>query len=149
MDVTIIAAKPYGRVLSALDEEQRRRFMAFARPDDARKCIKYVSSFRASFGYWPECDLSLKGPAEIKTIENFKRREPADIERLFYTFEFQNSTVDELCAVYNIPLLLVHSFDFHPKEDNQFEVHLSAQHLNCTPDQYRYVAKLNEILSKD
>lgn len=149
MDVTLIASRPYGRVLTALDETERRRFMAFAEQDHARKCIKYISTFRSHFGYWPECDLSQTAPAEIRKIENFKKRSVEEIESLFYTFTFTESSVDELCAVYNIPMLLIHSFDFTTKENDQLQVMLSAQHLDCRPDSYRYVAKLNQLLNLD
>ena len=149
MDVTLIGTVPRGHCLSALDEDQRRRLLAFAHRQDAMKCIKYVATFRSRFGYWPECDLSQSVPVELKQLENVKKRSIEDIEKFFYMIDYSDSTVDELCAVYNLPLLLVHSFDYNPHISNQIQVMLSAQHLNCEPDMYRYTAKLNQLLNID
>jgi hypothetical protein len=149
MNVTLIGTVPRGHCLSALDEHQRRRLLAFVDRKDAIKCIKYVATFRNRYGYWPDCDLSRTVPVEVKPVENVKKRSIENIEKFFYMIDYNDSTVDELCAVYNLPLLLVHSFDYNPQAANQIQVMLSAQHLNCQPDMYRYTAKLNQLLNID
>lgn len=149
MNVTLIGTVPRGLCLSALDETQRRRLLAFVKRDDAMKCIKYVSTFRSRFGYWPECDLSRTVPTAVEQLENVKPRSIESVEKFFYPIDYNNSTVEELCAVYNIPLLLVHSFDYESDASNKLQVMLSAQHLNCTPDMYRYTSKLNQLLNID
>ena len=150
MDVTLIGTIPRGHCLSALDEDQRRRLLAFVRREDAVKCIKYVATFRNRYGSWPDCDLSRTVPIEIEEKPDAKKRTVEYLEKFFYMIDYNDSTVDELCAVYNVPLLLVHSFDYNPNlSKNQIQVMLSAQHLNCEPDMYRYTSKLNQLLNID
>ena len=149
LNITLIATVPRGHCLSALDETQRRRLLAFADRKDAATCIRYICTFRNRFGYWPECDLSQTAPLEIKEVENFKKRRIEDIEKFFYMIDYDDSVVDHLCAVHNIPLLLVHSFDFDPGSGKNIQVMLSAQHLNGNPDLYRYTSQLNQNLNLD
>ena len=108
LNITLIGTVPKGHCLSALDENQRRRLLAFADRKDAAKCIRYISTFRSRFGYWPECDLSQKVPVELKEVENFKQRSIEDVEKFFYMMEENEKNVKineqlEECTTEEIP----------------------------------------------
>jgi len=146
MNVTLVGSIPRGNMLSLIDENEKRRVVAFTKKDDAKKCIKYVSTFRSMFGVWPETNLTdMSKPVTLKHVARKKTRTIQNISNFFYTIDCNNSSVDELCTVYNIPLLLIHSFDYTPLDKSEFQVMLSAQHLNCQPDFDLYTSQLNHL----
>lgn len=148
--LSLVAAKPYGKFLSLTDEDKQRRCMVFLKEEDAKKCISYVSHFRAAYGYWPECNLGdKKFPVTLRKKDEFKQRSAKDVEKVFYTIQYTSSALDELSTVYNFPLTIIHNFDYRDRGFNVFHIDLSVQNVNCKPDPVRYTTKLDELLNMD
>ena len=136
--LSLVAAKPFGKFMSLTDEDKTRRCMVFLKEDDANKCISYVSNFRATYGYWPECNLGQnKLPVTLRKKDEFKQRSSKDIEKLFYTIQYTSSALNELSTVYNFPLTIIHAFDYHDKGFGVYHIDLSVQNVQLKPDPIR------------
>lgn len=142
--LVLIKTIPRGNILSMLDEDNKRRILAFRKEYDATKCINYISEFRHHYGYWPEMNLTATRQ-RIHTGIDFKKRSVQDIEKFFYLDYIED--VDSFCTTNSSSFFVCHNFHYSWNDENEMQLMFSAQHLDCNPDMYRYRRALDDMFN--
>lgn len=147
MNYNFIKMKSIGNYLTLIDPTNNPRYMCFSDKSNASHCINYIARFRSEHGYFPNIDLSKSSRQEIKSNVSFKKRSPSEISDMLSIVTLNQDDLDEVCCKNSIGFFYVHNFSYTLK-NNEIELLLSAQELNCTPDMYRYTTNLNNIFEK-
>ena len=148
-----IQIKPTGKYLTIIDKANMPRYMCFNKKMDALHCVTYISKFRSENGFFPQLDLTRNQTELHEELRNNlkikKERTPESISKLLYIETLTPEKVNKICASYNINLFYIQSFAYmYDKNKDETKVLMAAQELNGRPDDYMYIAKLNEILTK-
>ena len=143
--LVLIKALPHGKMLSILDEDNKRRILAFQKANDASRCITYIAEFRHNYGYWPEMNLTAS-KQKIQTGIDFKQRSVPDIEKFFYLDYLED--VDSFCTSNSSSFFVCHNFHYSWNDHKEMQLMFSAQHLDCNPDMYKYRRALDDMFNE-
>ena len=147
MNYNFIKMRPRCNYLTLIDPTNNPRYMCFSNKLDALHCINYISRFSSDHGYFPNIDLSKNSRQKIESNVLLKKRAPSEISDMLSIETLNQDDLDEVCCKNSIGFFYVHSFSYTLK-NNEYNLFLSAQEINCTPDMYRYTANLNNIFEK-
>lgn len=146
MNYNFIKINPKGNYLTLIDSINNPRYVCFANKLDALHCITYMSKFKSTHGYFPRIDLNENKNLKIYSMNSSKKSTDA-ISKLFTIEMLYQDDLDNICCKNSIGIMYIHNFNYN-FTNNEVNLFLSAQELQCVPNMYRFTKNLDDIYNR-
>lgn len=133
MDFHFVKLRVNEGYITVTDTERKTRYLCFKERHTASKCLKKFAEYRATYGKWPEMNLTKK-LSNIDYPIHFKVRQPKEVERFLTIETLEREQLDTLCKSTDAGFMYCHSFDMNMEKKNNVNLSFSAQDIDSIID---------------